>query len=92
MATVVACVFCGSVCGQKTIRNKKAHEVMGLIYIFGGDGEIRTHGGLTSSAVFKTAPINLSGTSPNFSLSYGIYSNDYGNFCYIFNINRYVRF
>ncbi len=33
--------------------------------IFGGSGEIRTHGGLTSSAVFKTAAFNRSATLPS---------------------------
>lgn len=31
----------------------------------GGEGGIRTHGTLARSTVFKTAPINRSGTSPN---------------------------
>jgi hypothetical protein len=31
----------------------------------GGSGEIRTHGGLTSSAVFKTAAFNRSATLPS---------------------------
>jgi hypothetical protein len=30
----------------------------------GGEGGIRTHGGLTSTAVFKTAALNRSATSP----------------------------
>ena len=31
---------------------------------YGGEGEIRTHGTLTGSAVFKTAALNRSATSP----------------------------
>ncbi len=31
---------------------------------FGGSGEIRTHGGLSPSAVFKTAAFNRSATLP----------------------------
>ncbi len=31
----------------------------------GGEGGIRTHGTLARSTVFKTAPINRSGTSPS---------------------------
>ena len=75
----------GTVVGRKQKPRKNLINQR-LILDVGGDGEIRTHGGLTSSAVFKTAPIHLSGTSPNFSLSYGTHSNDYGNFRYIFNL------
>jgi hypothetical protein len=32
----------------------------------GGEGEIRTHGTLTGTAVFKTAALNRSATSPYF--------------------------
>ncbi len=32
--------------------------------IFGGSGEIRTHGGLTPSSVFKTGALNRSATLP----------------------------
>ena len=32
--------------------------------MFGGSGEIRTHGGLTPTAVFKTAALNHSATLP----------------------------
>ena len=38
--------------------------------IFGGSGEIRTHGGLTPSSVFKTGALNRSATLP--SLEAGI--------------------
>ena len=31
---------------------------------FGGSGEIRTHGGLTPSSVFKTGALNRSATLP----------------------------
>ena len=30
----------------------------------GGEGEIRTHGPLTKATVFKTVPLDRSGTSP----------------------------
>ena len=43
--------------------NKKARYFNGLKYI-GGEGEIRTHGGLAPSTVFKTAALNRSATSP----------------------------
>ena len=36
---------------------------------FGGSGEIRTHGGLTPSSVFKTGALNRSATLP-WALSY----------------------
>lgn len=35
-----------------------------FIIINGGEGGIRTHGGLTTTAVFKTAALNHSTTSP----------------------------
>ncbi|MEN9911751.1 MAG: hypothetical protein RI956_195 [Pseudomonadota bacterium] len=40
---------------------------LGGVFI-GGSGEIRTHGGLTSSAVFKTAAFNRSATLPIFTI------------------------
>jgi hypothetical protein len=49
----------------KKYRRKKAHDLNGLLLIPGGSGEIRTHGGLTSSAVFKTAAFNRSATLPS---------------------------
>lgn len=36
--------------------------------LFGRDGEIRTHGRLAPSSVFKTDPLNHSGTSPKSAL------------------------
>ncbi len=33
-------------------------------WLFGGSGEIRTHGGLSSSPVFKTGAFNHSATLP----------------------------
>lgn len=38
----------------------------GHLFIFGGEGEIRTRGTFYSTTVFKTVPLNHSGTSPNF--------------------------
>ena len=35
-----------------------------FMYAFGGRGEIRTHGGLSSSPVFKTGAFNRSATLP----------------------------
>src|SRR5689334_17511150 len=35
-----------------------------ISWVLGGDGEIRTHGGVAPSAVFKTAALNHSATSP----------------------------
>ena len=43
--------------------NKKARYFNGLKYI-GGEGEIRTHGGIAPSTVFKTAALNRSATHP----------------------------
>ena len=34
------------------------------LYAFGGGGEIRTHGRVTPTAVFKTAALNRSATPP----------------------------
>ena len=40
------------------------HAVGTLRRTEGGEGEIRTRGGLSSSTVFKTAALNRSATSP----------------------------
>ena len=37
---------------------------MVAFFIIGGEGEIRTHGGVAPSTVFKTAALNRSATSP----------------------------
>ena len=42
----------------------KALNLCGLGFLNGGGGGIRTHGTLARSTVFKTAPINRSGTPP----------------------------
>ena len=51
------------------MKNKK-----GLTYqlgpTIGGEGEIRTHGGLAPSTVFKTAALNRSATSPTSNAVY----------------------
>lgn len=44
---------------------RKALNLNGSGFLNGGEGGIRTHGTLARSTVFKTAPINRSGTSPN---------------------------
>ena len=36
----------------------------GRLFISGGEGEIRTRGAITDTTVFKTVPLNHSGTSP----------------------------
>ena len=43
-----------------------------LRYGIGGSGEIRTHGGVTPSAVFKTAALNHSATLPYFLQSHDL--------------------
>ena len=43
---------------------KKTLDDQGSFSIFGGSGEIRTHGGLTPSSVFKTGALNRSATLP----------------------------
>ena len=45
--------------------NKKARNLYGLGFLNGGGGGIRTHGTRERSTVFKTAPINRSGTPPD---------------------------
>ena len=42
----------------------KARTLMVTGFLNGGGGGIRTHGTLARSTVFKTAPINRSGTPP----------------------------
>ena len=44
---------------------RKARNLYGLGFLNGGGGGIRTHGTRERSTVFKTAPINRSGTPPN---------------------------
>lgn len=48
-----------------TTRNKKSPNHYGSGFLNGGGGGIRTHGTLARSTVFKTAPINRSGTPPD---------------------------
>ena len=56
----MGCIFTEMfICSQPT---KKATFRGGLN---GGGGGIRTHGTLARSTVFKTAPINRSGTPPS---------------------------
>ena len=43
---------------------RKARNLYGLGFLNGGGGGIRTHGTRERSTVFKTAPINRSGTPP----------------------------
>ena len=43
---------------------KKTLDDQESFLIFGGSGEIRTHGGLTPSSVFKTGALNRSATLP----------------------------
>ncbi len=45
----------------KRKRAAKAHFCL----LYGGSGEIRTHGGVTPTAVFKTAALNRSATLPD---------------------------
>ena len=44
---------------------RKALNLNGSGFLNGGGGGIRTHGTLARSTVFKTAPINRSGTPPS---------------------------
>ena len=57
--------FCGYFCGYIGKRkSRKPNRNAAFKTITGGSGEIRTHGGLASSAVFKTAAFNRSATLP----------------------------
>ena len=49
---------------DKNLGKKKALVLTRAFLIFGGSGEIRTHGGLTPSSVFKTGALNRSATLP----------------------------
>ncbi len=51
-------------CLRHPPRNNKAPIIGAVSLIFGGSGEIRTHGGLTPSSVFKTGALNRSATLP----------------------------
>ena len=51
-------------CSTKPQARKKPLQEQGLNSKFGGSGEIRTHGGLTPSSVFKTGALNRSATLP----------------------------
>ena len=50
-------------CTTKITDIKKAPVFTGA-FEFGGSGEIRTHGGLAPSSVFKTGALNRSATLP----------------------------
>ena len=45
-------------------QNNKTPTLIGGCFVIGGEGEIRTHGGVAPSTVFKTAALNRSATSP----------------------------
>ncbi len=47
---------------------RKALNLYGSGFLNGGGGGIRTHGTRERTTVFKTAPINRSGTPPEFVL------------------------
>jgi hypothetical protein len=43
---------------------KKTLGIKGFFHLFGGSGEIRTHGRLAPTTVFKTVALNHSATDP----------------------------
>ncbi len=49
---------------HKPQKQQSPEDVRAKSLIFGGSGEIRTHGGLTPSSVFKTGALNRSATLP----------------------------
>ena len=49
---------------QIILITRKARNLYGSGFLNGGGGGIRTHGTLARTTVFKTAPINRSGTPP----------------------------
>ena len=64
-------------------RKQKILVNQGLTRIFGGSCEIRTHGGLTSSPVFKTGALNRSAKLPEGRILTGLqqaFGFDEGNY------------
>ena len=54
--------LCGS--HSTSIKSKRAPNKLGTLFDKKGGGGIRTHGTFDRTTVFKTAPINRSGTPP----------------------------
>ncbi len=55
----------------------KARNIYGSGFLNGGGGGIRTHGTRERTTVFKTAPINRSGTPPYSCRMYSIVCNKF---------------
>ncbi len=60
-------ICCGILRGESQIISGNLLIILCIfmhLYAFGGGGEIRTHGRVTPTAVFKTAALNRSATPP----------------------------
>ena len=58
------------VSNKKVLLVSQKHKLKFLIYKYGGEGGIRTHGTVAGTLVFKTRALNHSTTSPDGLLSF----------------------
>ena len=52
------------VSNKKVLLVSQKHKLIPLVYKYGGEGGIRTHGTVAGTLVFKTRALNHSTTSP----------------------------
>ena len=52
------------VSNKKVLSVFQKHKLNSFVYIYGGEGGIRTHGTVAGTLVFKTRALNHSTTSP----------------------------
>ena len=55
---------------ESRLSGKINRRPSGHLFIFGGEGEIRTRGAIADTTVFKTVPLNHSGTSPGWNVKF----------------------
>ena len=70
----------------------KARNLYSSGFLNGGGGGIRTHGTLARTTVFKTAPINRSGTPPKCIFGSPIYNNQNISYCKEFFIPEFLLY
>ena len=58
------------VSNKKVLLVSQKHKLKFLVYKYGGEGGIRTHGTVAGTLVFKTRALNHSTTSPDGLLSF----------------------
>ena len=58
------------VSNKKVLLVSQKHKLIPLVYKYGGEGGIRTHGTVAGTLVFKTRALNHSTTSPDGLLSF----------------------